>query len=304
METRTAAARELLYKACAMADRNEPGLGKYTSMAKLFASDTAMWVTVEAIQVLGGYGYVTEYPVERMMRDAKITQIYEGTNEIQRVVIARAMRALMPPDPPHRARRRGGAVRRADAGRRCCRASASIRRSRRSSGSRSSRTVAAVVFGGAITIGLRLADWREPESEEDFEQVVLRAERLAREGVAAEPEETEFLDLDPYDDDDFEELVRDALDDLPDLLRNLVENHNVAVVISDGGRRRRAYGLYHGDGASRDDVPDRIVIYRDTLRRDFGHDPDLLRDQVTRTVRHELAHHIGFDELGVRDLGL
>src|SRR5262245_6361562 len=92
METRTAAARELLYKACAMADRNDPGLGKHTSMAKLFASDTAMWVTVEAIQVLGGYGYVTEYPVERMMRDAKITQIYEGTNEIQRVVIARAMR--------------------------------------------------------------------------------------------------------------------------------------------------------------------------------------------------------------------
>src|SRR3954468_7664967 len=92
METRTAAARELLYKACAMADRSEPGLGKHTSMAKLFASDTAMWVTIEAIQVLGGYGYVTEYPVERMMRDAKITQIYEGTNEIQRVVIARAMR--------------------------------------------------------------------------------------------------------------------------------------------------------------------------------------------------------------------
>jgi predicted Zn-dependent protease with MMP-like domain len=163
---------------------------------------------------------------------------------------------------------------------------------------------AAVLFGGAIAMGLRLADWREPASEEDFERVVLRAERLAREGLAAEPHETEFLDLDPYDDDDFEELVRDALDDLPDLLRNLVENHNVAVVISDGGRRRRAYGLYHGDGATRDDVPDRIVIYRDTLRRDFGHDPELLRDQVTRTVRHELAHHIGFDELGVRDLGL
>src|ERR671937_835531 len=67
-------------------------LGKYSSMAKLFASDTAMSVTIEAIQVLGGYGYVTEYPVERMMRDAKITQIYEGTNEIQRVVIARAMK--------------------------------------------------------------------------------------------------------------------------------------------------------------------------------------------------------------------
>ncbi len=94
METRTAAARELLYKACAMADRPErpADLGKWTSMAKLFASDTAMAVTIEAVQVLGGYGYVTEYPVERMMRDAKITQIYEGTNEIQRVVIARAMR--------------------------------------------------------------------------------------------------------------------------------------------------------------------------------------------------------------------
>ena len=92
METRTAAARELLYKACAMADRDDRELGKWTSMAKLFASDTAMAVTIEAIQVLGGYGYVNEYPVERMMRDAKITQIYEGTNEIQRVVIARAMR--------------------------------------------------------------------------------------------------------------------------------------------------------------------------------------------------------------------
>ncbi len=92
METRTAAARELLYKACAKADRNEPDLAKYSSMAKLFASDTAMAVTVEAIQVLGGYGYVNEYPVERMLRDAKITQIYEGTNEIQRVVIARSMR--------------------------------------------------------------------------------------------------------------------------------------------------------------------------------------------------------------------
>jgi len=92
MECKTAAARELLYKACAMADRNERGLGKYSSMAKLFASDVAMEVTVEAVQVLGGYGYVNEYPVERMMRDAKITQIYEGTNEIQRMVISRAMR--------------------------------------------------------------------------------------------------------------------------------------------------------------------------------------------------------------------
>jgi len=92
LETGTAAARELLYKACAMADRRDPELGKYSSMAKLFASDNAMKVTVEALQILGGYGYVKEYPLERMMRDAKITQIYEGTNEIQRLVIARAMK--------------------------------------------------------------------------------------------------------------------------------------------------------------------------------------------------------------------
>jgi alkylation response protein AidB-like acyl-CoA dehydrogenase len=92
METRTAAARELLYRACAKIDRHEPDAGKYSAMAKLFASDTAMAVTVEAVQVLGGYGYVTEYPVERYMRDAKITQIYEGTNEIQRLVIARTLR--------------------------------------------------------------------------------------------------------------------------------------------------------------------------------------------------------------------
>jgi alkylation response protein AidB-like acyl-CoA dehydrogenase len=92
METRTAAARELLYRACSKIDRGEADAGKYSAMAKLFASDTAMAVTVEAVQVLGGYGYVNEYPVERYMRDAKITQIYEGTNEIQRLVIARSLR--------------------------------------------------------------------------------------------------------------------------------------------------------------------------------------------------------------------
>jgi alkylation response protein AidB-like acyl-CoA dehydrogenase len=91
MATRTAAARELLYTACAKIERGEPDKAQYSSMAKLFASDTAMEVTVEGVQVLGGYGYVKEYPLERMMRDAKITQIYEGTNEIQRVVIARAL---------------------------------------------------------------------------------------------------------------------------------------------------------------------------------------------------------------------
>ncbi len=92
MQTKTAAARELLYQACAMVDRGDPRSAQYSSMAKLFCSDTAMEVTVEAVQVLGGYGYVKEYPVERMMRDAKITQIYEGTNEIQRLVIARTLK--------------------------------------------------------------------------------------------------------------------------------------------------------------------------------------------------------------------
>ena len=134
----------------------------------------------------------------------------------------------------------------------------------------------AVIFGGAILIAFRLSDYTNPESE---------------------------ADLDPFNDEDFVELVRDALDDLPDLLREAL-GRNVAVVISNGGRRQRAYGLYQGDGATRDNYPDRIIIFRDTLRRDFGHDPALLREQVVVTVRHELAHHIGFDELGVQGLGL
>jgi alkylation response protein AidB-like acyl-CoA dehydrogenase len=91
MESRTAAARELLYRSCSKVDAGDSDIAKHSAMAKLIASDTAMWVTTEAVQVLGGYGYVNEYPVERMMRDAKITQIYEGTNEIQRLVIARTM---------------------------------------------------------------------------------------------------------------------------------------------------------------------------------------------------------------------
>lgn len=165
--------------------------------------------------------------------------------------------------------------------------------------------VAIFLFGGIMSfLGGRMATYTSPEDEAEFERLVVRSERLARDNLAVEPEENEFMELDPLDDRDFEELVREALDELPDLLRNVVENHNVAVVISDRGRRHHAYGLYRGDGATRDDVPDQIIIFRDTLRRDFGHDPDLLREQVTITVRHELAHHIGFDELGVQGLGL
>jgi alkylation response protein AidB-like acyl-CoA dehydrogenase len=91
METQCAAGRELLYQACAKIDRSDAARSASAAMAKLFCSDVAMRVTVEAVQVLGGYGYVKDYPVERMMRDAKITQIYEGTNEIQRLVIARTL---------------------------------------------------------------------------------------------------------------------------------------------------------------------------------------------------------------------
>ena len=93
METRCEAARGLLYRFGRMVDEGAPEaeLTKASAMAKLACTDAAMWVTTEAVQVLGGYGYIKEYPVERMMRDAKITQIYEGTNEIQRLVIAREM---------------------------------------------------------------------------------------------------------------------------------------------------------------------------------------------------------------------
>jgi predicted Zn-dependent protease with MMP-like domain len=148
----------------------------------------------------------------------------------------------------------------------------------------------------------RLADYTEPADDDEFEELVRRSERLARDNLAAEPGEEEFLELDPRNPADFEELVREALDDLPDLLLKALDH--VAVVISDKGRRNRAYGLYQGDTVARDDVADRIIIFRDTLLRDFGDDPDELRAQVTRTVRHELAHHLGADELGVRELGL
>jgi alkylation response protein AidB-like acyl-CoA dehydrogenase len=93
MASRTEAARQLVYVASARVDDEDPNLAYWTSAAKLIAGDTAMQVTTDAVQVLGGYGYVTEYPVERMMRDAKITQLYEGTQQIQRLVIARRLMA-------------------------------------------------------------------------------------------------------------------------------------------------------------------------------------------------------------------
>jgi alkylation response protein AidB-like acyl-CoA dehydrogenase len=90
MAMRNEAARALAYRACALVDNDPHGeLTKFGAMAKAFASDAAMAITLDAIQLLGGYGYTKDFPVERMMRDAKVTQIYEGTNQVQRVVIAR-----------------------------------------------------------------------------------------------------------------------------------------------------------------------------------------------------------------------
>jgi predicted Zn-dependent protease with MMP-like domain len=166
----------------------------------------------------------------------------------------------------------------------------------------------AVIIGGTVVaVMIRLAGWRQPES--DFEALVQRSERLA----AGEAEPDDFVDddnddtdddglFDPHDEEDFKALVRSAIDELPLEFHRALEH--VAVVVSDGGRRRRAYGLYQGDTVARDYFHDRIVIFRDTLVRDFGHDPRLLKAQVVRTLRHELAHHLGWDEKGVRGLGL
>jgi len=163
----------------------------------------------------------------------------------------------------------------------------------------------AVIIGGAVALALvRLAGWRDPESEEDFERIVQRAERLAVEGpLECDPDVHDDEPLyDPYDDHDFSALVRAALDELPLEFHRALEH--VAVVVADGGRRRRAYGLYEGDTVARDFFHDRIVIFHDTLVRDFGHDPDLLKAQIARTVRHELGHHLGWDEKRVRGIGL
>lgn len=102
--------------------------------------------------------------------------------------------------------------------------------------------------------------------------------------------------------DSFETLVADAIDALPEEFQQVLER--VAVVVSDRGSERRAYGEYFGDGVAAERYEDRIVIYRDTIERDFGHDRELLARQVEQTLRHELAHHLGWDERGVGGLGL
>jgi predicted Zn-dependent protease with MMP-like domain len=126
--------------------------------------------------------------------------------------------------------------------------------------------------------------------EPEFERLVARSDALA----AMPPPD--------HPPSEFDELVAHALDDLPDEFRKLAES--TPVIVSNGGSEVGAYGLYVGATVANDGYPSRIVIYQDTLERDFGHNPELLRAQVERTVRHELAHHLGWNEPGVRGLGL
>ncbi len=127
-------------------------------------------------------------------------------------------------------------------------------------------------------------------SEGEIDRISDRSERLAREPLPDEPP--------GY----FDELVTEAIDGLPAEFQELLRT--TPVVISHLGHEHHAYGHYMGDTVARDNFPDKIVIYRDTLERDFGHDSDLLRAQVERTLRHEVAHHLGWGERGVRGLGL
>ena len=146
--------------------------------------------------------------------------------------------------------------------------------------------VALIVFTAWMTVLLMGDGPTEPE----IERMVQRSETLARLPVA---------EVAPTD---FDDLVADALDELPDEFQRVLRD--IPVVVSRRGREEGAYGHYYGDIVARDNYPDRIIVYQDTLERDFGHDPDLLRAQVRQTVRHEIAHHLGWDERGVRDLGL
>ena len=166
----------------------------------------------------------------------------------------------------------------------------------------------AVIVGCAVGLAmLRLAGWRDPESEDDFEALVQRTERLAAEGSWASWED---VDEDDGRGDRLDPMTRTTSG--CSCARRSTTSRSSSTARSStsrswsptAGQRRRAYGLYQGDTVAQDYFHDRIVIFRDTLVRDFGHDPELLRAQVTRTVRHELAHHLGWDEKGVRGLGL
>ena len=147
--------------------------------------------------------------------------------------------------------------------------------------------VALMIATAAVTVWLTE---RDSMSEREFERLVERSEELAKQPQAA------------LEQNEFESLVAEAIDELPKEFRAALEK--VPVVVSRLGAAHGAYGHYYGDTIARDNYEERIVIYQDTLERDFGHDPELLRAQVTRTLRHEVAHHLGWGEKGVRSLGL
>jgi predicted Zn-dependent protease with MMP-like domain len=145
----------------------------------------------------------------------------------------------------------------------------------------------AIIFATAWVTSLMLGrEMPEPE----FRRLVDRSEALAS------------MPPPDYPPSEFDELVVEALDDLPDRFQELLRE--TPVIVSQRGQEFGAYGHYIGGTIARDGFADRIVIYEDTLMRDFGHDPVLLRAQVERVVRHEVAHHLGWDEDGVRSLGL
>jgi predicted Zn-dependent protease with MMP-like domain len=154
----------------------------------------------------------------------------------------------------------------------------------------------AVMIGGGLLLLLGTA-WatvaltgRDSMTEQEFERLVRRSEELANEPALR------------ADASEFDLIVAEAIDELPLDFQRLLDD--TPVVVSHRGAENRAYGHYFGDTVARDNYPDRIVLYQDTLERDFGYDPDLLRAQVVRTLRHELAHHLGWGERGVRELGL
>jgi predicted Zn-dependent protease with MMP-like domain len=147
--------------------------------------------------------------------------------------------------------------------------------------------IALVLLTAWLTVWLTGED---SMSDQEFERLVRRSEELARQPQLA-MEASEF-DL----------LVAEAIDRLPQEFQELLET--TPVVVSQRGAEVRAYGHYFGDTIARGNYERRIVLYQDTLERDFGHDPEQLAAQVERTLYHEIAHHLGWDERGVRGLGL
>src|SRR4051812_27144463 len=148
----------------------------------------------------------------------------------------------------------------------------------------------AFIYFTAWLTTLLMGDDLERLPEEEFERIVVRSEELARQPQLAR-EATEF-----------ELIVAAALDRLPPEFQDVLKE--VPVIVSQRGHEFHAYGHYYGDSVSGGRYERRIVIYQDTLVRDFGWDPELLGQQVERTVRHEVAHHLGWNESGVRGLGL